>query len=963
MILLNLVQNLALLVALAAAHQVLLSRWSPTRLRYQLVSGVLFAAAALVGMLTPVTLTPGVIFDGRSIILSTAGLFGGPVTAVVAAVPAAVYRLGLGGGGAAMGVSVIAVAAALGVLFHYLRRRRAQPPGAVWFWSFSMWVHICMLALTVLLPAELWRTVWRDIAPAVLTVYPLAGLLVCLLFADYEKQQEAVRALRASERRRESILRSIGDAVIATDSAGRVELLNPVAERLTGWSAAEARGRPLEEVFQIFNEDTRQPVENPVARVVREGVVVGLANHTLLRARDGREIPIADTGAPIRDEAGRVTGVVLVFHDQTAERAAQRALAEARAFAESIVATLREPLLVLDAGLRVVSANRAFYQKFRWTPEDTLGRRLFDLGHGEWDIPELRQLLEEILPLNTRFDDFEVTREFPGLGRRTMVLNARRLYREPNRTQMILLAIEDITERRRAEEALAAAREREHHLSELISDYAYTLRVEPDGTLIGEWLSESFTRMFGYTIPEIEARGGWQSMVHPEDLPHARAHARKVLSGRRDVCEMRFVTRAGEARWVRDHAAPIVEPGSGRVVRVHGAAQDITHQRRLEESLRQAQKLEAIGQLAGGVAHDFNNILAVMMMQAELTSLTENLPAEVREGLGQIRAAAHRAANLTRQLLLFSRRQTLQPEDLELNHLVREMSQMLRRLLGETVRLEVQLHPQPLPLRADAGMLDQVLLNLAVNARDAMPHGGEVRIETFEHELTESEPQPAPDVIPGRYAGLRVSDTGHGIPPEILPRIFEPFFTTKAPGRGTGLGLATVYGIVKQHRGWINVQSAPGQGTRFEIFLPALERLSPSPERPARRASPSKGRETILLVEDDPAVRQLTRLTLERHGYRVLEASESARALQLWSRHAADIALVLTDVVMPGELSGVQLARRLQAERPGLKVVFMSGYSAEWAGREAELQATEKFLPKPCPPEQLLETLRACLDA
>ncbi len=917
MILLNLLQNLATLVALAAVHQVLLTRWAPERRRYQIVSGLLFGGAAVVGMLTPVTLAPGVIFDGRSMILSIAGLFGGPVTALLAAVPAAAYRLWLGGGGAAMGVSVIVVSSGLGVLFYFLRQRRKKAAGALWFWGFNLLVHIAMLALTILLPATIWRTVWREIAPAVLTVYPLAGLLVCLLFGDYERQREALEALRASERRRESILRSIGDAVIATDATGRVELLNPVAERLTGWTAEQARGRPLQEVFEIFNEETRQPTESPFERVVRDGVVVGLANHTLLRARDGREIAIADAGAPVRDEAGRISGVVLVFRDQTQERAAQRALAEARAFAESIIGTLRESLLVLDAQLRVISANRSFYRTFGLNPDRTLGRPLFELGNREWDIPELRRLLEEVLPLNTRFDDYEVTREFAGLGRRTMMLNARRLYREQNRTEMILLAIEDITERRRAEEALAAAREREHHLSELISDYAYTFRVEPDGTMIGEWLSDSFTHTFGYTLPEIEARGGWQSVVHPEDLDVALAHARRVISGQRDTCEMRFVTRTGETRWLRDHAAPITDRRTGRVVRIHGAAQDITHQRRLEAELRQAQKLEAIGQLAGGVAHDFNNILAVMMMQAELTSLTENLPAEVQEGLRQIHAAARRAANLTRQLLLFSRRQTLQTEDLDLNHVVAEMSQMLRRLLGEPVRLQVQLHPQPLPIRADVGMLDQVLLNLAVNARDAMPQGGELRIETFAFELGTADPLPAPEAEPGRYAGLRASDTGYGIPPEILPRIFEPFFSTKEPGRGTGLGLATVYGIVKQHRGWITVASTPGRGTQFEVFLPLQREMAAEPERTRPPTPAPGGGETILLVEDEPAVRQLTRLTLERRGYRVLEATESSEALALWQQHAAEIALLLTDMVLPGPMRGGATGAPVARPAPG----------------------------------------------
>lgn len=254
-------------------------------------------------------------------------------------------------------------------------------------------------------------------------------------------------------------LYSIGEAVLATDRDGRITMMNPVAERLTGWMEAEAQGKPLEEVFRIVNEQTRAAVENPVRRVLREGVVLGLANHTLLIARDGREIPIADAGAPIRDASGRVSGVVLVFRDQTAERAAQRALQQAREFAESIIATIREPLVILDAELRVVSANRAFYRVFQTETADTLGRRLYELGNRQWDIPELRRLLETILPQNTHFDDFEVTHTFERIGTRTMLLNARRLHSDDRRMALILLAIEDITERKAAEQALRTRNE------------------------------------------------------------------------------------------------------------------------------------------------------------------------------------------------------------------------------------------------------------------------------------------------------------------------------------------------------------------------------------------------------------------------------------------------------------------------------------------------------------------------
>jgi CheY-like chemotaxis protein len=373
--------------------------------------------------------------------------------------------------------------------------------------------------------------------------------------------------------------------------------------------------------------------------------------------------------------------------------------------------------------------------------------------------------------------------------------------------------------------------------------------------------------------------------------------------------------------------------------------------------------MEAIGQLAGGVAHDFNNILAAMMMQADLASQTDGIPEEASHYLDDLKGSAERAANLTRQLLAFSRRQVMQPRDVDLNVIVTGLARMLQRTVGEDVRLQLNLASRPLGTHADAGMLDQVVLNLVVNARDAMPDGGCLYLETLEKTLVSGEADTVTHLATGRYVCLRVTDTGTGIPPDVLAHIFEPFFTTKEPGKGTGLGLSTVFGIVKQHNGSIAVESEPGKGTSFQIYLPALTGAVRTAAELDAVAKPRGGTETILLVEDDSAVRLLSGVLLERHGYRVLMARDGHEAQRVWEEHRSSIKLLLTDIVMPGGISGRDLAARLRLHDPQLRIIYTSGYSAEIAGRELILQEGQNFLQKPARPKQLLETVRRILDA
>ena len=393
---------------------------------------------------------------------------------------------------------------------------------------------------------------------------------------------------------------------------------------------------------------------------------------------------------------------------------------------------------------------------------------------------------------------------------------------------------------------------------------------------------------------------------------------------------------------------------------------DITERKQLEELLRQSQKMEAIGQLAGGVAHDFNNLLAVIRGNTELLLLKPGqFSADAGDCLKQVIAASDRAAALTRQLLAFGRKQIMQLQPLNLNDVVGNLTKMLKRIIGENIQLQCTYASRLPMVQADVGMIEQVLVNLVVNARDAMPEGGQLLIRTQAVKFAETDAPTHLEARPGEFVSLVVTDTGTGIATEHLSRIFEPFFTTKELGKGTGLGLATAYGIVKQHQGWVEVSSRLGKGSTFRIFLPAvLQPVAPSSEPPVREEKLRGGAETILVVEDDEAVRSLTRRILENFGYRVREAASGREALEACRDKLAEIDLLLTDIVMPHGVSGRDLAEQLLTRRPALKALFMSGYSSEAIGPETRFfqERKTRLLQKPCPWRDLVRAVRESLD-
>jgi len=472
--------------------------------------------------------------------------------------------------------------------------------------------------------------------------------------------------------------------------------------------------------------------------------------------------------------------------------------------------------------------------------------------------------------------------------------------------------------------------------------------------------NDAMARMYGYR----EARdliGTRLADLHNVTDPTNREQIRAFIraSYRVSDSETREHDRDGRPRVFLNNVVGFVE--DGHLVRVWGTQRDVTEQRQLEEQFRQSQKMEAVGQLAGGIAHDFNNLLTAILGNTQLL-LRDLPPGDAKRGdVEEIRKASERAASLTRQLLAYSRRQMLQPEVLNLNGVVAEMDKMLRRLIGEHIALVTVLAPDLGHVRADPNQLEQVIVNLAVNARDAMAQGGTLTIETANVDLDATYAQTHLGSVPGPYTMLAVTDTGVGMDAGVRAHLFEPFFTTKEVGRGTGLGLATVYGIVKQSDGYISVYSEVGRGSSFKIYLPRIATPSDAPVGP-QRGRPARGNETVLVVEDEPAVLTLSRRALETQGYVVLAASDATAALRIVERHGGTIHLLVTDVVMPG-LSGRELADKLAAQRPGIRVLYMSGYPGDAVVEHGSLPAGSAFLQKPFSPDSLARKVRDVLDA
>ncbi len=763
------------------------------------------------------------------------------------------------------------------------------------------------------------------------------------LLNEIEERRQAETREREMASRLTETLEIINDGFVTLNQIWRFTFVNRQAEKLLAQSRQQLLGQDL---WERLPEMLGTEFEHEFRR----------AMETRRMSRFEAYFPPLDGWLDVRAYPSE-EGLTICLQDVTKIHRSQEALKQSEANFREMAENIEEVFYNFDpVEGKLLYVSPAF--------EAVWGRPREEIFADPMDylntvLPEDRPVADEALrrQLEGEATDTEFRIRRPDGSIRWVKERSYPLRDGDGQLSRIVGAFKDISDSRIATEQLQVSEERFRLLSRASRDAIWDWNVRT-----GEmWFNDGFEMLFGYTGDDNEASfEAWSERIHPDDFD-------------RIVPDIRGRIDQGDAQWSSEYRyrrhdnryATVLDRGyvirdqDGKAVRMIGGMADITEKKELEKRLLQSQKMEAIGHLAGGVAHDFNNLLTVINGYSDI--IMDLLPADepARPMVFEIRQAGDRAAGLTRQLLAFSRQQVLVPQVLDLNEVIKNIENLIARLLGEDIRVSTVLQARLASIKVDPGQLEQVIMNLAVNARDAMPRGGQLTIESREVELGPADIPAESELEPGWYVELAVADNGCGMPPEVRSRVFDPFFTTKGPGRGTGLGLSTAFGIVKQSGGYIDVESELEIGTRFRVLFPAIgcQIKSLTPES----SSLAKGHESILLVEDEEAIRGVAKIALQSQGYHVIEAVDGREAIKILGQRTTSIDLLLTDVVMP-EIGGRELVRYVRGQHPDIKVIYMSGYTDDANLRDDVISAADGYVQKPFSPLTLGRKIREVLD-
>jgi PAS domain S-box-containing protein len=760
--------------------------------------------------------------------------------------------------------------------------------------------------------------------------------------------------LKESEQWLATTLKSIGDAVIATDTGKLITFMNPVAEALTGWKQEEAIGKPLKNVFKVINGKTGKQADDPVAKVLREGVIVGLANHTVLIAKDGTKRSVDDSGAPIIDDKGKIIGVVLVFRDITERKITVEQLRASEEINRSVVDNINVGIALISRNMEMLALNN---QMKKWYPDIDISQK--PVCYKAFNKPARSDLCPDC-PVYITLNDGEVHESVLDRIADNKVRNYRVISSPLKDKKGKIIAaiemIEDITEQKKAQEALQRS---EIKYRELVQNAnSIILRMDSQGNVT--FFNEFAQQFFGYTEDEILGKKVVGTLVPTTD----RA-GRDLAAMIRDIGlnpenhvsnENENMRKDGARIWVAWTNKAIYDK-DGNIVEILCVGNDVTERKLLEKQLLQALKMESIGTLAGGIAHDFNNLLMGILGNVSLMQINTDPADPNYNRLKSVEKQVESGSKLTSQLLGYARKGRYELKPINLNLLVKDTSELFGRTRKD-ISIYLELSPDLFAVEADKGQIEQVLWNLYVNAADAMPGGGDFILKTFntDHKNMKGRlyvPKP------GKYVELSVTDTGIGMDNEIRQRIFDPFFTTKEMGRGTGLGLASAYGIIKGHDGYIDVESRKGEGATFSIYLPASEKKIAKAVKITEKLL--KGTETVLLVDDEEIILDIGRDLLKAMGCKTLTARGGHEAIELYQKNQDEIDIVILDMIMPN-MSGGEVYDRMKEINPDIKALLSSGYSINDQATDILSRGCNGFIQKPFTINELSAAIRQILD-